>query len=91
MANNHRAHVYNTLEEFLASLIDTPHAQKWGKRRWRIHLDKNGNVPLIRKCSICSGKEQKQNIKHGIWKEPRPNKAERSEVAESLWEDEQDE
>ena len=77
MGNNHHAHVYNTLEEWLAALCDTPKVQKWGRARWKEHIDKHGNVPMIRKCSVCSGADQKLDIKHGKYKPSRPSKSER--------------
>lgn len=35
---------------------------------WKQHVEKKGNVPLIIKCAICSGKERLRDIKHGTFK-----------------------
>lgn len=35
---------------------------------WKKHVEKKGNVPLIIKCAICSGKERLRDIKHGNFK-----------------------
>lgn len=77
MANNHRAHVYYTLEEWLK---DYP-GHKRAKRiaLWKKHIAKHGNVPLVIKCAICSGQEEKRNRKRGIWRMPRPVKSVRDE------------
>ena len=87
--NIHCAKVYNTLHELLVEMecvekqgesnLDKKCRRYWTKV-WKRHIEKNGNVPLIMKCAICSGKEQKLDIKHGKWKPSRPTKAERDEV-----------
>ena len=77
MANNHHAHVYNNLEEWLAAVSLDPKSQRWGKRKWKRHVEKHGNVPLVLKCTVCSGKEHKLDIKHGAFNPTRPCKDER--------------
>lgn len=79
MANRHHAHLYHNLAEWLAALCDTPKVQKWGRAQWKRHVEKHGNVPMIRKCSVCSGKGRKLDIKHGSFKPSRPTKGERDE------------
>jgi len=92
--NIHCAKVYNTLLQLLEAMecapgvkYDNPpigwdenKARRYWTKVWKRHIEKNGNVPLIMKCAICSGKEQKLDIKHGKWKPSRPTKAERDEV-----------
>jgi hypothetical protein len=38
------------------------------RRLWKAHVEKHGNVPMIRKCHICSGKERRDDIKKKVWK-----------------------
>jgi hypothetical protein len=85
MANNHTGHQYNTLEEYLASRVQTEEAQRKSRIVWKKHVEKHGNVPLIEKCSICSGKAEKLDRKHGMRTEKRPTKSERDE--EKNWDD----
>lgn len=75
----HVAHIYRTKEQFLAALVDTPRAQRWGQRVWKQHIEKHGNVPMVQKCSVCSGQERKDDIKHGSFKPKRPSKRIRDE------------
>ena len=54
--------------------------RRYWTRKWKLHIEKHGrNQPMLFKCSICSGEEQKWDIKHGKWKKSRPTKAERDE------------
>lgn len=76
---NHPATVYRSLEQWLGAFIDTDRARRMAIRIWKGHVARNGNVPLIRKCSVCSGKEQKLDIKHGKWSPSRPKKSVRDE------------
>lgn len=69
---SHPAHVYTTLESYLEYRAGTDTTDKNYDRnkrrackRWKIHIEKNGNVPLVVKCQICSGKERKMDIKLG--------------------------
>jgi hypothetical protein len=75
----HCSQVYTTLKAFLEAHTDTPRAQRRAIRRWKQHVERNGNVPFVVKCSICSGDEAKWLIKHGRLKANRPNRAERDE------------
>jgi hypothetical protein len=77
---SHRAMVYRTREEYLAAHVASARGQRRAIRRWKSHVARNGNVPLIHKCSICSGANIRMDIKHGSWKPARPTKAERDEV-----------
>jgi hypothetical protein len=80
MSNEHHAHVYNSFEEFSATFPDNEKSQRNCHKIWKAHIEKHGNVPLVRKCSICSGKEQKDAIKCGAYKPSRPTKTERDEL-----------
>jgi len=75
---SHSAKTYNTYEEFRA----TCRTERYARRTWKLHIEKHGNVPLIRKCSICSGEERKMDIKHGSYRPKRPSKRLRDEAAD---------
>jgi hypothetical protein len=77
--NKHHAEVYWTLDQYLER-YDTPRARRQAIARWNAHVARNGNVPIIHKCSICSGRELKLDRKHGVWKDKRPTKVERDEM-----------
>ncbi len=47
------------------------------------HIEKHGNVPLILKCTVCSGKERALDIKHGAYTPKRPSKRLRDELQET--------
>lgn len=79
----HPAHVYNSLEEWLARFTDTVSGRRRARRTWKLHIEKNGNVPLVTKCSICSGKELKNDIKHGSFNPARPSKRLRDEAKDT--------
>lgn len=49
------------------------------KQTWKRHVEKHGNVPMVIKCAVCSGKEFKEDVKHGRYKLSRPTKTERDE------------
>lgn len=74
---SHPAKVYTTLEHFLADAVDrtykkfVAHAARKARRRWKNHIEKNGEVPLIIKCSVCSGEEAKQDVKAGRYSSAR--------------------
>ena len=72
---SHSARVYHTYEEFAASCTNERHARKV----WKLHVEKHGNVPLILKCPVCSGEEQKMDIKLGKYRPKRPSKRFRDE------------
>ena len=76
---SHPAKVYRSFEQWLGAFIDTDRARRMAIRIWKRHVARNGNVPLIQKCSVCSGKEQKWDRKHGKWNTPRPKKSVRDE------------
>jgi hypothetical protein len=76
---SHPAHVYTTLEHLLRDCVGPretffPYQRSYEQvvrywtRVWNQHIEKHGNVPLIRKCSLCSGAEHKHDIKVGKWK-----------------------
>lgn len=81
MANKHHAHVYHTLSDLLDRNLSPKadyenenqylKARKYWVRIWNSHRARNGNIPLVLKCSICSGKEHKKEIKEGRWKVPK--------------------
>lgn len=84
MANSHHAHIYNTLEEYCASRVNTERCQRKARARWKAHIEKHGNVPLIEKCQVCSGREEKEIVerKYGTKREwYRSSKVERDEIA----------
>jgi hypothetical protein len=62
-------------EEFKANCVN----ERYARRVWKIHTEKNGNVPMIVKCAICSGEEQKIDIKLGRYRPKRPSKRLRDE------------
>ena len=84
---SHPARLYHTLEQLLGDMVgdmvgeDTEQAWRirhW-TRIWKQHRARHGNVPLIIRCPICSGRAHVLDIKHGCWKLARPSKAERDE------------
>ena len=86
---SHVASKYNSLPELLeeneCAYSDGEEETTKKRRRywikvWKRHIEKHGNVPLIQKCTICSGQEQKIDIKKGRWKPTRPTKNERDEA-----------
>jgi hypothetical protein len=72
---SHAARVYLTYEEFAEDCV----SEKYARKVWKAHIAKHGNVPMIVKCAICSGKEQKLDIKHGRYTPKRPSKRLRDE------------
>ncbi len=52
---------------------------RWASVRWKQHIEKHGNVPLIIQCGVCSGREVKDAIKHGAYKPDRKSKTIRDE------------
>ena len=94
MSGIHPAHVFNSLQQLLVYMeCEEGHEEyvriyrktvsqmrKFWTRRWNQHVEKHGNVPMIMKCDVCSGKEQKEDIKRGKYKESRPTKKERDEL-----------
>jgi hypothetical protein len=41
---------------------------KYWTKEWKRHVDKHGNVPLVRRCGICSGRAFKESVKRGEYK-----------------------
>lgn len=74
---SHPATVFSTWERFSAAHLKTDKAQRLARRAWNAHVARNGNVPLVRRCVICSGDEHRRDVKHGRSKPARPCKAER--------------
>jgi hypothetical protein len=84
-SNPHPANIFNTLQGYLDHAVgprtnyvgsgkyDSPEFYDRCVRRhtatWKKHIEKHGHVPLILKCSTCSGKGFKNDIKHGKFKE----------------------
>lgn len=56
-----------------------PRYMRAAVRIWKRHVEKNGNVPLVQRCSVCSGEEHRLDIKHGRYKPARPSKVLRDE------------
>lgn len=50
---------------------DNPKSERYWTAKWKQHVEKKGNVPLIIKCAICSGKERLRDIKRGNFKVSR--------------------
>lgn len=87
----HRAHVVHTFEQYLDYLTTyrnvvppekyepTPQEMRRFKRTWKKHIEKNGNVPMILQCPICSGQELKEDIKRGKYVPRRKDKVLRDE------------
>ena len=71
----HTARVYNNYEAFRADCV----TERYARRVWKIHIAKNGLVPMIVKCATCSGQERKLDIKHGSYRPKRPSKRLRDE------------
>ena len=89
MANNHNAAIYNSLPELLEEMKcaysqeedkETQKRRRYWIKVWKRHVEKHGNVPLIMKCSLCSGLDFKKGVKKGIYKAVRPSKPERDEM-----------
>ena len=79
MAHKHPATVYYRIEDWCKSFCDTDAAQRLAVRIWKGHIARNGNVPLTKKCEICSGKAHKRDVKRGRWNLSRPKKSVRDE------------
>lgn len=76
-SSKHRAVVYYGLEDLLAVYVGF---EEHARKMWKRHREKHGEVPLISKCPICSGREYKKLIKTGKFNEHRPTKSERDEI-----------
>lgn len=80
MSGIHHAHLYYTLQEYLAShSVGTPTSDRYWTIRWNRHVEKRGNVPVVSKCAECSGKVRKLDLKLGRFKAARPSKVLRDE------------
>lgn len=93
-ANKHHAHTFRTWEQFfkhMCTLTDMGTGFQWQEKpsakklrrlqkAWKAHIEKHGNVPMVRKCGVCSGAEHKEDVKHGRFKPGRKTKTERDEV-----------
>ena len=64
----HSAKIYWSLDQLLERSCNNANSIRFHVRLWKRHFKKRGNTPLIIKCAICSGKQRKNDIKHGIWK-----------------------
>jgi N-formylglutamate amidohydrolase len=66
---SHPAKVYTSLEQLIAETVVRTYdkyvvdAIRHARRRWKNHIEKNGEVPLIVQCPHCSGKQAKQDVK----------------------------
>lgn len=78
-SNPHHAHVYTTFEQYRERFTDDDRGLRFARKRWNQHIERNGSVPLIVKCAICSGEELKQDIKKGRYTPARPSKVLRDE------------
>jgi hypothetical protein len=72
----HPAKLYHTVDELIADYTD----EAFARMLWKKHIEKNGNVPYIIKCAVCSGFERKRDYKAGRWNPRRPTKSERDEI-----------
>ena len=95
-SGKHTAHVFTTLQQLLEHMECTEWHEnhpdeffkkewiqknrKYWTKKWNQYIEKHGNVPFITQCAVCSGKEFKDDIKHGTWKVSRPSKVERDEL-----------
>lgn len=77
--SNHRCSVYNNKESYVANFIGEK-AQRKATARWNAHVAKHGNVPMIERCSTCSGHDERKMIKLGKMREKRPSKTLRDEA-----------
>lgn len=64
----HCSCVYYTRDSYLAAHEDTPNAQRRAQIRWKRWVERNGDAPMVIKCSICSGDEHRRAIKTGKFK-----------------------
>lgn len=92
---SHHAHTIHSLDELIEYCTqynsggeikaepEGPRRDKFvrnARRRWKRHIEKNGNVPMVLKCAVCSGTEFKNDIKHGRFSPRRPSKRLREEM-----------
>jgi thiaminase len=64
---SHPARIYHSLDELLADVISVPYDKnsfgyRYWMRKWNKHVAKHGNTPYMIKCSLCSGKEFKEEV-----------------------------
>ena len=78
--NDHRAHVYHSLDEYLAGVA--PRFRRKATALWKRHFQRNGNTPLVVKCYICSGQERRAELKCGAYKPRRLSRSLRDERKE---------
>ena len=76
----HSCRVFTTKEEYVSNFLRTTQSRRKAIARWNAHIARNGNVPMLIKCSICSGKETRIALKKGIIREKRPSKRLRDEL-----------
>lgn len=76
----HRAIAYHNLSQFLDAHVNTVSAQRRARIEWKKHVTKHGNVPMVLQCPLCSGKEQRVDVKLGKYKLSRPTRQERDEI-----------
>lgn len=66
---SHRAKIYHSLDQLIKERsTGTVNSKRFWTIKWKRHIEKKGNVPLIIKCGICSGKERLHDIKNGNFK-----------------------
>lgn len=80
----HHSRIYHSFEEFVADSFTeagktNPQTISRARQRWNHHVEKNGNVPMIVQCSVCSGQEHKHDVRTGAFKPARPGRVERDE------------
>lgn len=73
MPNNHRASVYWSLDQLIKEMLgdsklDRAKQIRFWTKVWKTHSMRNGNKPLIMKCSLCSGRTLRKEIKCGVFK-----------------------
>jgi len=93
---SHHAQVYTTLEAYVTSTAGKK-AEAWNPehwpmqvrhahRKWKLHVEKRGNTPLVTKCPLCSGKEHKHDVKAGRYRsiKDRLERFEKREVQKEI-------
>ena len=81
---SHPAKIYYSLDQLIKECSNNPKSERYWTVKWKRHVEKKGNVPLIIKCAICSGKERLKDIKHGNFKiSTRVSKRQKDEETEA--------
>jgi hypothetical protein len=70
----HHSHIYYTLKELLKDVVPEGNesSKRYYTRVWKKWKEKHPGLPYRIQCRNCSGKEFKQDVKHGDWKVKTP-------------------